>query len=107
MMDYAGIGRKLLKVEEIPQGDVPIYDADRPMPARFKPTNDLDVILMDIPELAHYTFSLSELPSWHNKLCHVRNLRPDAGKKIKEYLTETHTQYKLAPAYSRWLKVFA
>lgn len=29
-LDYEGIGRKLLKVEELPQNDFPIYDKDLP-----------------------------------------------------------------------------
>jgi len=71
------------------------------------PTNDLDVILMDAEDLFRYTIRLAGSPAWHNKLCHVRNLRPNAGVEMlrvrgEATLCEPYTE----DISDRWEKIF-
>ena len=73
-----------------------------------RPTNDLDVILMDAEDLFRYTIDLAGNPAWHNKLCHVRNLRPNAGAEMRRARTEaTLCKPHTADAADRWAKIFA
>ena len=78
-----------------------------PISRHAKPVNDLDVILMDAEDLFRYTIDLANTPAWHNKLCHVRNLRPNAGAEMKRARTEaTLCKPYTADVSDRWEKIF-